>query len=62
MTTRLIITFEPRAEVDVVRAIRRLLKFAGRHLGLKAIDVQERVIITKAETATPPEETDHEQL
>lgn len=52
MTTRLVIVFEPRAGVDTIRALRRLLKFAGRSLGLRAISAQEHVIAAdKAETA-----------
>jgi hypothetical protein len=35
------ITFAPRRGVDGVRAVRRLLKYAGRYLGLRAIDAQE---------------------
>jgi hypothetical protein len=35
------ITFVPRRNVDGVRAVRRLLKYAGRYLGLRAIDLRE---------------------
>jgi hypothetical protein len=35
------ITFVPRRNVDGVRAVRRLLKYAGRYLGLRAIDTRE---------------------
>jgi hypothetical protein len=35
------ITFVPRRDVDAIKAIRRLLKHAGRYLGLRAIDVRE---------------------
>jgi hypothetical protein len=35
------ITFVPRRNVDGVKAVRRLLKYAGRHLGLRVIDAQE---------------------
>jgi len=31
-----------RGGVDGVKAVRRLLKYAGRYLGLRAIDIQER--------------------
>jgi len=39
--TRFIITFEPRAGIDAIRSLRRLLKFALRNLGLKAISAHE---------------------
>jgi hypothetical protein len=35
------ITFVPRGNVDGVKAVRRLLKYAGRYLGLQAIHAQE---------------------
>jgi hypothetical protein len=35
------ITFVPRGNVDGVRAVRRLLKYAGRYFGQRAIDVRE---------------------
>lgn len=35
------VTFVPRQGVDGIRAIRRLLKHAGRYLGLRALDVRE---------------------
>jgi hypothetical protein len=35
------ITFVPRRNVDGVRAVKRLLKHAGRYLGLRAIEVRE---------------------
>jgi hypothetical protein len=35
------ITFVPRRGVDGVKAVRRLLKYTGRYLGLRAICVQE---------------------
>ena len=31
----------PRRDVDSIKAIRRLLKYAGRYLGLRALDVRE---------------------
>jgi hypothetical protein len=41
MSVQFIITFVPRANIDAIKAVRRLLKFAGRHLGLRAIDCRE---------------------
>jgi hypothetical protein len=35
------ITLVPRGNVDGVKAVRRLLKYAGRYLGLRALDVRE---------------------
>jgi hypothetical protein len=35
------ITFVPRRDVDAIKAVRRLLKHAGRYLGLRAIDIRE---------------------
>jgi hypothetical protein len=35
------ITLVPRGNVDGVKAVRRLLKYAGRYLGLRATDVRE---------------------
>jgi hypothetical protein len=35
------ITFVPRGGIDGVKAVRRLLKYAGRYLGLRATDVRE---------------------
>jgi hypothetical protein len=56
MTARFVVTLETRPGIDGVRALRRLMKFAGRYLGLKAIDVQEHVITAEAEAMTSPEE------
>ena len=36
-----IITLMPRHDVDAVKAVRRLLKYAGRYLGLRAIELRE---------------------
>jgi hypothetical protein len=33
----------PKPGVDAVKSIRALLKFAGRRLGLRAIDVRENL-------------------
>jgi hypothetical protein len=41
MSTQFTITFVPQKDVDAIKAIRRLLKHAGRYLGLHAIDVRE---------------------
>jgi hypothetical protein len=35
------ITFVPRGDIDGVKAVKRLLKYAGRYLGLRAIHAQE---------------------
>lgn len=40
------ITFVPRGNVDGVKAVRRLLKYAGRYLGLRAIHAQEHNVAT----------------
>jgi hypothetical protein len=42
LTGRYVITFEPRRGVNAVHAIRRLLKHAGRYLGLRVVDVHEQ--------------------
>jgi hypothetical protein len=34
-------TFIPRRNVDGVRSFRALLKFAGRQLGLRAVDIRQ---------------------
>jgi hypothetical protein len=39
---RFTITFVPRPGVDAIRALRHLLKIAGRRLGLRAIDAYEQ--------------------
>jgi hypothetical protein len=39
--SRFIVTFAPAPCVDGIRALRWLLKIAGRRLGLRAIDVRE---------------------
>jgi hypothetical protein len=39
--SRFIITFVSQRDVGAIRAVRRLLKYAGRHLGLRAVDVRE---------------------
>jgi hypothetical protein len=39
--TRFIITFEPKPGTDAIEALRRLLKHAGRYLGLRAVDARE---------------------
>jgi hypothetical protein len=36
------VTFVVAPDVDAIKALRMLLKFAGRHLGLRAIDVRQR--------------------
>jgi hypothetical protein len=56
--THLIITFEPRPGIDSIRSLRRLLKFAGRHLGLKALHVEERSVEAAAKDA-PRSTTTH---
>ena len=38
---RYVITFVPRRGVDGIRALRRVLKMAGRYFGLRAIDAYE---------------------
>jgi hypothetical protein len=52
------ITFVPRRNVDGTRAVRRLLKYAGRYLGLRAIDAREcatlRVTVNITEEETRP--------
>jgi len=58
MITRFVITLETRAAgLDAARAIRRLLKFAGRSCGLKVVDARERIVAAEAEnrdTMTSP--------
>jgi hypothetical protein len=36
------VTLRPQPNVDAIKALRRLLKFAGRQLGLRAIRIEER--------------------
>ena len=38
----LLITFRPMADVDPVRALRKLLKYAGRQCGLRCLHVAEK--------------------
>jgi hypothetical protein len=40
-TTTFVVTLRPERGVDGIRALRTLLKFAGRRLGLRAVDVRE---------------------
>jgi hypothetical protein len=42
------ITFVPRGGVDGVKAVRRLLKYAGRYLGLRATTIQEHRLLRRA--------------
>jgi hypothetical protein len=55
------ITFVPRRNVDGVRAVRRLLKYAGRYLGLQAVHAQEHndaaAVATKTSAPLPEGET-----
>jgi hypothetical protein len=37
-----VITFEPERGIDGVRALRHVLKLAGRRFGLRAIDAYEQ--------------------
>jgi len=37
-----IITFRPKPNVDPVRALRQLLKYAGRHCGMRCLTIEER--------------------
>jgi hypothetical protein len=48
------ITFVPRRNVDGVRAVRRLLKYAGRYLGLRAVHAQEHNDAAGDVNATSP--------
>ena len=36
-----VVRLRPERGVDAIRELRRLLKYAGRRLGLRAIDVRE---------------------
>jgi hypothetical protein len=40
---RFVVTFTPAPGVDGVKAVRRLLKHAGRYLGLRALDAREEI-------------------
>jgi hypothetical protein len=51
------ITFAPRGGVDGVKAVRRLLKYAGRHLGLRAINLREEHAPAASDANTTPAAT-----
>jgi hypothetical protein len=51
------ITFVPRGNVDGVKAVRRLLKYAGRYLGLRAIDHREEHAPAASDVNTTPAAT-----
>lgn len=51
--TRFVITLETKAAgAEAARAIRRLLKFARRVCGLRAVDAREHIITADAETSS----------
>jgi hypothetical protein len=37
------VTFRPKPGIDAIKSLRALLKFAGRRLGLRAVDVRENL-------------------
>jgi hypothetical protein len=51
------ITFVPRRNIDGARAVRRLLKYAGRYLGLRALDVREEHDAAAGDVNTTPAAT-----
>jgi hypothetical protein len=51
------ITFVPRGDIDGVKAVRRLLKYAGRYLGLRAIDAREERDAAAGDVNITEEET-----